>query len=224
MYTNAMKYKTKSELIANEVDRFNPNLVVDIGYAQEPNSFLCKMGREVVGVDILSKPSPYSKTFVCDLNKDGLPFEAGSVDVVTMGCTLAHVGHPLRLLADINRVLKPNGTLILSSPNPHYYWEVVMNVFFSFFSKRVSPLKLEEHFYDFSRYNIRSCALVTGFEVEKEVGVTFQLVKTPIKFNPLRLPGLAYEIIYVLKKTGEPRGFGKARTEKGVEAFDTNLF
>ncbi len=216
--------RSKPELIAFEALQSAPKTIVDIGYAQLPNPDLKKDGATVFGVDILEKPSPYDTTFKIDLNTQKLPFEDGSIDAVTMGCTLAHVANPLRLLADINRILKPDGILVLSSPNPNYYWENCMNIFFGYFSTRVSKLKLEEHFYDFTRYNIRSCALVTGFTLRRETGAGFAIVKTPIRLNVERFPGIAYEIVYTMQKTGAPNGFGKARTDQGIETFETNLF
>ncbi len=195
--------QSKSELIAKEVLSNNPSTVVDIGYAQLPNHFLKNV--RVFGVDIVKAPSLYEKTFVCDLNKDSLPFKDAEIDVVAMGCTLAHVSNPLKVLGEINRILKDGGALVMSSPNPNYYWENILNIFYNFFKTRVVAAKHEEHFFEFSRYNLRTSANRMGFQVIKEVGVTFQLVKTNLKFNPLNCPGIAYEIIYVLKKIGEPK-------------------
>ena len=62
-----------------------------------------------------------------------------------------------------------------------------------------------------------------GFEVTKEVGATFAVVKTRIKFNP-RWPGLAYEIIYVCKKVGEPQNYTTIDGKMGEEKIPTPLF
>ena len=99
----------KSQLIADEVLEQNPSTILDVGYAQEVNPFLNEKGAKVFGVDIVSKPAPYDKTFICDLNTDKLPFDDESIDAVAMGCTLAHIANPLKAMADINRVLKKGG-------------------------------------------------------------------------------------------------------------------
>lgn len=211
--------KSKNELIAEQV--IVNGIIVDIGHAQNPNTQL--KGKEVHGVDIVEVPVPanYTQSHKIDLNVDVLPFQDASVDVVTMGCTLAHVAAPLRVVGEIHRILKPDGLLILSTPNPNYYWENVLNIFYDYFKNRVVAAKHEEHFFDFSRYNIRTIADRMGFSLVKEIGCTFALVKTPIKFNP-RFPGLAYEIIYVLKKTGPIKHYATFES-KGIHRVETCL-
>ena len=80
-----------------------------------------------------------------------------------------------------------------------------MWVFFNFFKNRVAKSKFEEHYYEFSRYNLRTIAERSGFEVVEERGVSFQLVKLGWLFQPIKYPGIAYEIVYVLKKRGDPQ-------------------
>lgn len=199
-------------------------MVIDVGYAQKPNEHL--IGK-IYGIDLVSAPTPqnYVETKVCDLNVDLLPFPDAFADTITMGCVLAHVGSPLKVLAEANRVLKENGVLIVTSPNPNYYWETVLNVFYHFFKKRVSRAKHEEHFFEFSRYNMRTSAARTGFEVVGEVGCRFHLVKTPFKFHPIRFPGFAYEIAYVLKKNGTPSAHATFENAKGdIERIPAQLF
>lgn len=215
--------KSKLELIADEVLKAQPATVIDVGYAQLPNPFL--EGVRVFGVDLVEAPAPYEKTYVVDLNVDTLPFKDGEVDAVAMGCTLAHVANPLRVLGEVNRVLPVGGTLVVSSPNPNYYWETVLNVFYHHFKTRVVKAKHYEHFFEFSRYNMRTIAERAGFEVVHETGCTFQLVKTNLKFNPLHHPGAAYEIIYTLKKRGAPESFATFESkEKGIEHIPTHLY
>lgn len=216
--------KSKSQLIAESVLSFKPRKVLDIGYAQEPNSFLRNPETTVYGLDIVEAAAPYDRTWLCDLNTEPLPFQDMELDAVTMGCTLAHVAKPLRVLAEVNRVLKQGGALVLSSPNPNYYWETVLNIFYRHFANRVSNAKHEEHFYEFSRYNMRTCSSRTGFHINKEIGCTFQLVKTPLRFNPVKAPGLAYEIIYVMTKTGVPKSFTTFETPSGIVNVPTNLY
>lgn len=216
--------KSKQHLIADTLYAASPSagVILDVGYAQHPNPHL---KGEIHGIDIMELPLPpgYASVKKCDLNVDAIPFPDGHFDAVTMGCTLAHVANPVRLLLELNRVLKNDGLIVLSSPNPHYYWEVVMNVWFHFFSKRVSKAKFEEHFTSFSRYNMRTIAHRTGFSIEKEVGCSFQLVKTNFRFNPEKYPGMAYEIIYVLKKTGEPQAYTTYEGPEGIVKMSTTF-
>ncbi len=50
----------------------------------------------------------------------GLPFAAGSFDIITSFETLEHLHERVRFLAELHRVLRPDGKLILSTPNANY--------------------------------------------------------------------------------------------------------
>lgn len=54
-------------------------------------------------------------------NLEQLPLQAGSVDVVISRSVFEHVENPLRVLREINRVLRPKGKLIFTTPNKYYY-------------------------------------------------------------------------------------------------------
>ncbi len=221
--------KTKQCLIA-EALRINSNKVgknLDVGFAQNPNMYL---EGDVYGIDIVSVPIPhptifnYKETKICDLNSDKIPYPDSFFDSVTMGCVLAHVSSPIRVLKEINRVLKPGGVLVFSSPNPHYYWEVILNIFFIFFKNRVSKGKLVEHFFEFSRYNARAICNIMGFEIIKEYGCSFSFIKLKIKFNPWYIPSIAYEIIYVAKKNSNPKEYTTTYDkEVGIKQVKTHF-
>jgi SAM-dependent methyltransferase len=54
---------------------------------------------------------------VADLNKYPYPFKKNSLDEVCMDHCLEHLGDPFRVLAEIHRILKPNGILIVRVPH-----------------------------------------------------------------------------------------------------------
>ena len=220
-----MKTSSREELIAQVAAARHPARILDIAYAHGPNLALANTGAELYGLDPLSRPAPYKQMYTCDINKDPIPFQEGEFDMVTMGCVLAHTARPLEVLAKIHRVLKPGGTLILSSPNPNYYWETVINIFYNHFKKRVSHSKHIEHFFEFTRYAMRTSLERTGFTLEKEIGYLFQLVKTNLRFDVSKHPELAFEIIYVAKKTGELKDFTIIEDAKGaIINLKTDLF
>jgi len=79
----------------------------------------------VVGVDVLADRIAAAQagdsrsgrvTFVTQTD-DSLPLEDGSVDGVLLNEVLEHVADERRTLAEIERVLRPGGRLILFSPN-----------------------------------------------------------------------------------------------------------
>lgn len=199
--------KSKQEIVSEQVS----GRILDVGYAQEPNSHL---KGEIHGIDIIkNEKAGYFDTHTVDLNTDLFPYPPNFFDSVVIGCTLAHIANPLKVLGEINRVLKDGGRLVVTSPNPHYYWEVVLNVFYHFFKNRVAQAKKEEHFYSFSRFDMRTILERSGFKVIDEKGYLFALVKTSLRFNPIRHPGIAYEIIYIANKIGSMKNY--TTTKKG---------
>ena len=70
---------------------------------------------------------------------------------------------------------------------------------------------------------MRTIASRTGFTLEREVGCSFQLVKTKLRFNPTKHPGMAYEIIYVLRKTGEPKRYTTYEGPEGIVRVPTTF-
>lgn len=200
--------KSKQTLITETLYKHKPDakVVLDVGYAQNHN---VDLKGDIYGIDIVAeeKPENYKEVKKVDLNECSIPYPNKFFDAIGMGCVLAHVTNPLGLLVELHRVLKDDGILVLSSPNPNYYWENILNIFFHKFKHRVSRAKFVEHFFEFSRYNMRTITDRAGFEVIDEVGVSFHIVKTKISFVPAKYPGIAYEIIYVIEKNGEPQSY-----------------
>jgi len=52
-----------------------------------------------------------------DIERQRLPFDDASVDVVTSFETLEHLLDPMHFLFEVNRILKQGGTLVLTTPN-----------------------------------------------------------------------------------------------------------
>ncbi|WP_133250432.1 class I SAM-dependent methyltransferase, partial [Helicobacter cinaedi] len=75
-------------------------------------------------------------------SKCHLPFENESFEVVTMLAVLEHLNHPLDMLKQITRVLKPNGVLILTVPS-HLAKPVLE--FLAFKLKIVSEAEIRDH-------------------------------------------------------------------------------
>jgi 2-polyprenyl-3-methyl-5-hydroxy-6-metoxy-1,4-benzoquinol methylase len=57
---------------------------------------------------------------VCADVNEGLPYRSDSFDTVTCLDVVEHVLDPIQLLAETRRVLRPGGTLLLSTPNIRY--------------------------------------------------------------------------------------------------------
>jgi len=174
--------------------------LLDVGFAQYPNPYL----KNVIGVDIQDKAKPrnYKEVYRINLNKEKLPFKDASFDGVVAGEVIEHVENPSLLLREINRVLKKNCKLIISTPNATYYWEIIRNYFFSF----VSSNDEGEHLSNWTILDFQKLLNRNGFLTKKRYGTIFTLpdsnkiVKIPVKW----FPKLGWVIIYETIKVNSP--------------------
>jgi 2-polyprenyl-3-methyl-5-hydroxy-6-metoxy-1,4-benzoquinol methylase len=92
-----------------------------------------------------------------------LPFESQSFDVVTMIAVLEHLEHPFELVGEINRVLKPGGSLVMTVPS---VWSQPVLEFLSSGLGVVSKDEIADHKLYHNRLSLEFIAKKTGFTVE----------------------------------------------------------
>lgn len=111
-------------------DRFSDIIIrkgygnlLDIGVAYGFFLKACESSFKTFGCDISSyavsrarRNSPKSQIIVCDVSK-GLPYKDNTFDVVTMFDAIEHIDRYDELLHDVYRVMKPEGLLVLTTPN-----------------------------------------------------------------------------------------------------------
>lgn len=153
--------------------------ILDLGCG--PGSFLSILGRErpevqAIGVDIASPQIEFASREIASQFSDGriqfqkidsdtfrLPFDAASFDVVTNIEVIEHI-HPhlaYRILEDVQRVLKPAGRLILTTPNYRSAWP-----FIELLLERLSPVKYHaQHINKFTPNSLVKFLETVGFEV-----------------------------------------------------------
>lgn len=99
--------------------------VLDFGCATEPYRHLFGSDIEYVGADLRGNPVAQ-----VELSPDGaVPLPDSSIDLVLSTQVLEHVADPVRYLSECHRLLKPGGSLVLSThgimyyhPDPVDYW------------------------------------------------------------------------------------------------------
>jgi len=87
-------------------------------------------------------------------------FPAESFDVVTLFHVMEHVTNPRLVLAEVSRVLKPNGVAILQVPNIES-WQ------FKIFGARWYGLDIPRHVIDYSRNSMLKLLADSGFVVNR---------------------------------------------------------
>ena len=94
------------------------------------SSFMADVARSVVGVDISDEAVQNASTVYSKANLTfqqgsaiALDFANASFDVVVSFETIEHLAEQAEMLAEIRRVLRPNGLLVISSPNRPIYSE-----------------------------------------------------------------------------------------------------
>lgn len=91
-----------------------------------------------------------------DLNK-ALPFKSGTFDVVFCSHVMEHLDSPINGLREMNRVLRPGGTVIIGLPTDYSLPRVFIDNFF-----KAHP----GHLYSFSLDNLEQLFKKTGFAHE----------------------------------------------------------
>lgn len=81
--------------------------------------------KSVIGVDIDPLACAHAvRKYAIDAragSAESIPLESGSVDVVVSFETIEHVPSPVRFMREISRVLKPDGLLVISTPDKNLY-------------------------------------------------------------------------------------------------------
>ncbi len=78
------------------------------------------------GVGVRGAPPADVRVSVFDVERDEFPHADGSFDVVLCLEVLEHLAiNPMAMMSQINRVLRPGGTLVLSTPNAVRYANIV---------------------------------------------------------------------------------------------------
>ena len=87
-------------------------VVLDIGAGMNPLSAGIKT-KKTIRFDGVEEYSPD----ICGDINDGIPLKDSSVDIVVAGEIIEHIYNTYKFLKECSRVLRPNGFLILSTPN-----------------------------------------------------------------------------------------------------------
>jgi methionine biosynthesis protein MetW len=133
---------------------------------------------EIYGVDISDKAIEVAqrrgiKAYKVNLNVEALPFEDNYFDSITCLATLQFIYDINTMLREFNRVLKPDGELVLTVPNMRAYWRIFKLVVLGYFPRT----SLDPEGYDggtlhyFCYRNLKDLLEKSGFKVMMRRGI-----------------------------------------------------
>lgn len=171
---------------------FVPNgTLLDIGCG--PGHYLAHMrelGWNVLGLDLSPHAAEIARSaYGIDVTVGTLAsahFSDGGCAVVTMSHSLEHVPDPVAELKDCYRILRPQGRLVLITPN-------AAGLMSRLFGKHWVSLDPPRHLSHFTPATLRRCVELAGFRVER------------VRTRP-RLSRFDYEKTVRIVRSGEARG------------------
>ena len=190
----------KNEKIQLQKEYCKEGSVLDIGFSANPNIFL----KDAVGLDIaLPKivPENYKEAFQCNLNYEKIPTSDETFDNVIAGDVIEHVENPSFFLREINRVLKNDGRLIISTPQANDWWTTLHNWFFRGVIGDPDP---GEHLSNWTFLDMIRLLKKNGFTVDRLEGFYMHFPKIKLRIRVRRFPALSWQVFYIATKTGKP--------------------
>jgi 2-polyprenyl-3-methyl-5-hydroxy-6-metoxy-1,4-benzoquinol methylase len=141
-----------------------PLRILDVGCGSGLNaSILAQHGHTVVGVDL--SPVAIAKFraagfegHICDVTQ-GIPCPDESFDVVFASEVIEHVVDTEQFLGEIRRVLRPGGTLVLTTPNSAFW----VYRLFSILGRTLSDVQHRGHVRFFSESSLLRVLIDQGF-------------------------------------------------------------
>jgi SAM-dependent methyltransferase len=135
------------------------------------------LGWEVHGVEVAPELAQHAREeFNLDVSTGpaevALPrFPNDHFDVVSMWHVLEHLFDPSWVLAEVYRILKPGGRLMLEVPNFHSLSRFILRTYWF-------PLELPRHLYHFTPQTLQAMLTKGGFRVTSLKGVPAALAIT----------------------------------------------
>lgn len=183
-YVNININKTKSSKKSNKTETKN-RTALDVGCREGIQSkWLERKGYKVTSIDV---EKVYEKCKVVNI-ENGLPFPNESFDLIWCSEVIEHLYKPKEVISEFRRVLKPNGRMVLTTPNSYF----LLMRFIHFFGITPRELQNPDHKQFFNERHIRQLfpkAKIYGF-------FPYMLFKFKIK----RLIGLLSPTFVIIDK------------------------
>lgn len=141
------------------------SIVADLGCGYDGRflKIISNKIRKGVGVDICVSTNKIHKNITLiesDINKR-LPLEDSNFDIVTAMAVIEHIENPKKFILEINRILKKNGRLIITTPST--IAKPLLD-FLAFKMHSLSNSEISDHKQYFDQNGIAKLLLVCGFK------------------------------------------------------------
>jgi 2-polyprenyl-3-methyl-5-hydroxy-6-metoxy-1,4-benzoquinol methylase len=168
--------------------------VLDVGCGSGLNSkAIAALGHHVSGVDLSEAAIERYRSYgfegrAADI-EEGLNYPNDSFDLVFCAEVIEHMTSPEVLIAEMKRVLKPGGRLVLTTPNSAFWLYRVLGVL----GYTVGELQHPKHFQYFSRRSLLKLLESAGLQREEVTGRNMYVI-LPGRVGPLEtiLPKLGF--------------------------------
>ncbi len=169
--------------------------ILDVGCGSGANSaMLAAKGHNLHGIDLSEAAiEKYRKQGFDGRSGDiesGLDYPDTSFDIVFCSEVIEHMTSPELLVAEMNRVLKPGGLLVLSTPNSAFWLYRLAGLL----GYTVSELQHPKHFQFFSRRSLLKLLNGANFRPKKILGRNMYIIlpRLPLPFSAM-LPYLGFK-------------------------------
>ena len=142
---------------------------------------LAKEGNIVYAIDNSQEAIDYAKKnyhgpqYIC-CSAEKLPFEDSFFDAVCAFEIIEHVQNPEKVLKEIYRVLKRDGNLFISTPNPRHLGNVIKHVIFrKSYPQKVNPKNIY-HLKEFPYEEFVDLLQRKDFKIVSQFGQTLPLI------------------------------------------------
>lgn len=168
---------------------FAEGKILDLGYAQLPNTYLPKNCTTGLDLCLPLVPTGYSEELLGSALDLKNVFQDRRFDTVLAGEIIEHVEEPYKFLRDVREVIKDGGKLVLSTPNPLGFPVLLAEVVRS---KRW--FYTSDHTYYFLPRWVNRLLSTSGFNLIRTRAVGIWLPYGCVPWSPV---SASYQLIYV---------------------------
>src|SRR4030042_5275443 len=207
------------DYLRSKEDRLAGKNIIDVGCGSGQIAAYFSEYNHVSAFDVIDQISPdiREKINFIKIENDLLSFPNSEFDIVILNHVLAHIKNKLKLLIEINRLLKNDGICYVANPNRYYPVEPYYKIPFLHYLPQKLFLKLAKYFgknkedvYLISHLSLKKIARIAKFKIRD---YTVNVINESERYSSeykipfgIKFPKIASIIsptnIYILRKSG----------------------